>query len=59
MITLTTKMDMLEGHVHFAMKDVSTMQQDVKRFRETVEGEVKSYNDGNVQKFSQLRLNIK
>jgi FtsZ-binding cell division protein ZapB len=45
MVTLLSKMDMLENHMRFALKDVSTMQIEVAKFKEKVDTEVKEYND--------------
>ena len=52
-------MDISDNHMHLALKDVSSMQNEVRKFREKVETDVKNFNEQNTQKFSQLRLNLK
>ena len=59
MITLTSKMDILDNHMRICLKDVSTMQIEVGNFKEKCDSELKQYNDHNQLAFSQTRLAVK
>jgi exonuclease VII large subunit len=59
MATLNSKMDILDNHMRLCLKDVSTLQLDVTKFRERLESEVREHTDQTLLKYSQLRLSIK